>query len=1092
MNSDTRVRGRHRRAEIPAAPKPASRLTERWRRFIKFGSIGAFVFVAGTGLQWGLVKPIGPVWSFLAQTLFSVDLSLILNWWLTWPDRDLPFWRTIGRWHVQKILSVALNTAAYLALLKLGTGWLVANLATTAVFTVLNFFMADRWSFAAGNTAMLRWIGAAARIPLIPFYAFYAFTSGIVTTVRSPARRDHEPQADALDLSVWRPGVSIVVPCKSSERTVLATVEALLNQDYPQLREVITVGDIDDSTWTALAGISDPRLIIVECAPQPGKRDSNIKRDAGIARATGDLVALTDSDIIMDSGWLTRAVALLQTQGGEGLVAGGMHSAHDSFWGRFVDSNILAAKTARLQTSYTVEAHRFGRRRHKPPLTANCLFTRKLYEAAALDVAWLHGYEDYDWFWRMVRDGHQVTFSRDLSGAHHHRRSFRALSWEYRRSGIGAAHFAKTHRDCPLARKRMAQAVGLPLAGIAVLGALAVATCNGYALQGAAVITAVLGFLGIRETVHARRLEALAYPFAALPLGMIFTYSLARTMITPPRNFDETGLAVEHADFWAAMQPERNSWYRRAARRVRWPLVAILAVQAGLSLSLVWSNTAFTDEAEYLWGGRLELLHLLHGTPVPSTFTSVFSGDPLFYPPIGALASSVGGLAAARLLSLIFMLVATSCLYGTTRSLYGERAALIAAVLWVISEPVMRLGAYATYDAMSDMLLAAGLYVAVRSIAARRTGEWIALGSLLLALSSVAAYSAIGMVPLVILLSFTAAAPSLGWKKALAHTAWLAAGTLLVFAVALTFSKSWQGLLFTVILRNSGTGFQHGGYGVQSYWFIIKNVWSYSFLYIALGGWAGGYGLLRLTGFRRITVAISGLAVFLVPLEQLHEHTETSLDKHLAYGILIGCMAIGYLLSQMPMPRISVGTAVVSCALLLAYPATNAWQAAWYKQTSWGNSTSLIDALRSVMRSDPATLLVSNGTGGYVGEYYLPSSDGRLGTLSLEPSGAPSGWTAYYSQLLSRPSTGAVAVVYTTSAPAGNGALPSDLILHPTGKLSARLLRVVAYNTNQAAGSGLPDLTEALESDRNYRLIAVGPLDGSTISQVYAIWEHVH
>jgi hypothetical protein len=57
---------------------------------------------------------------------------------------------------------------------------------------------------------------------------------------------------------------------------------------------------------------------------------------------------------------------------------------------------------------------------------------------------------------------------------------------------------------------------------------------------------------------------------------------------------------------------------------MRWPLVAVLVVQAGLSLRLVWSNTAFEDEALYLWAGHLEWAHWLHGTPIPDSIASPF------------------------------------------------------------------------------------------------------------------------------------------------------------------------------------------------------------------------------------------------------------------------------------------------------------------------------------------------------------------------------------------------------------------------------------------------------------------------------------
>ena len=120
-------------------------------------------------------------------------------------------------------------------------------------------------------------------------------------------------------------------------------------------------------------------------------------------------------------------------------------------------------------------------------------------------------------------------------------------------------------------------------------------------------------------------------------------------------------------------------------------------MQAALSLTLVWSNTAYVDEADYLWVGRLELAHWLHRTSWPSAYAyHHFSGSPVIYPPLGALAD-MGGVAGARLLSLAFMLMATVLLYLTASRLIGRTGALFAAALWALSEPVMRL-AFATFD----------------------------------------------------------------------------------------------------------------------------------------------------------------------------------------------------------------------------------------------------------------------------------------------------------------------------------------------------------------------------------------------------------
>ena len=87
----------------------------------------------------------------------------------------------------------------------------------------------------------------------------------------------------------------------------------------------------------------------------------------------------------------------------------------------------------------------------------------------------------------------------------------------------------------------------------------------------------------------------------------------------------------EQAQDWH-LEPAGRAPRRRATRQ-GWLLLAVLAVQAALSLRLAWSNTAFQDEALYLWAGHLEWSHWLYGAPIP-VFQNYFSGAPVVYPPL--------------------------------------------------------------------------------------------------------------------------------------------------------------------------------------------------------------------------------------------------------------------------------------------------------------------------------------------------------------------------------------------------------------------------------------------------------------------------
>ncbi|HLX47097.1 MAG TPA: glycosyltransferase family 2 protein [Streptosporangiaceae bacterium] len=333
------------------------------------------------------------------------------------------------------------------------------------------------------------------------------------------------------------------MPCKRNERTIRATVESLLGQDYDNLEELILVGDLGDSTWTALDGIDDPRLITMEEASPPG-RDPNVKRHAGIGKSRGELIALSDSDIVMPPDWLSRSIRLMAEHRVE-CVTGGMKSIHSSFWGRYVDNNRLGAKTPRNNESYLVIADDFGLRRKKPPVTSNVVCTRQLYEACPLDVNWLFGYEDYEWFWRVASSGHPILVSSELNGLHHHRRGLIPLAREYLRASHGCSMLIKAHPDCPLSRKRRVQAVTLSMTGASLppLAALLTADSEGPLVIALAAVALILS--GGWEYARSRSLESLAYPLVTVILGSLFVVGLVRGLISGQKPAPLGGRAQE-------------------------------------------------------------------------------------------------------------------------------------------------------------------------------------------------------------------------------------------------------------------------------------------------------------------------------------------------------------------------------------------------------------------------------------------------------------------------------------------------------------------------------------------------------------------
>lgn len=320
----------------------------------------------------------------------------------------------------------------------------------------------------------------------------------------------------------------------------------------------------------------------------------------------------------------------------------------------------------------------------------------------------------------------------------------------------------------------------------------------------------------------------------------------------------------------------------------RWPLLVILLLQAGLSLSLL-SRPVVLDETTYIDAGQAEVAHWVHGSGI-LPYSQIFSGAPVIYPPLSSTAASVGGLAAARLLSLCFMLAATALLHFTARELVGASAAIVAALLFATTSAVQYLGALATFDALALMLLAAAAWSAVRSAEAAGRRRLILLGLMcgLLAAANAAKYASALWDPVVVAMAALADARRRNWRKGLETGLVSAVGTLALVATALMAGPSyWKGILFSTVNRTANNGIPA---------FTILE---------SAGRWVGLVAILAVAGAIELTRSarerpmkamgwVLAAAVFLAPAEQARIGVAMSLFKHVGFGAWFAAIPAGY------------------------------------------------------------------------------------------------------------------------------------------------------------------------------------------------------
>jgi Dolichyl-phosphate-mannose-protein mannosyltransferase len=533
---------------------------------------------------------------------------------------------------------------------------------------------------------------------------------------------------------------------------------------------------------------------------------------------------------------------------------------------------------------------------------------------------------------------------------------------------------------------------------------------------------------------------------------------------TAPRPAEADQLAAPSADWPAGTHRAAKAGWQMPRW---WPAIAlpaVLAVQAVLTLRLLNADTAFQDEALYLWAGHREWAHLLHGASLPP-FPAYFSGAPVLYPPVGALADSIGGLVAARALSLLFMLAATALLWATASRLFGRLAGLFASGLFAVFGPVLYLGAFATYDAMSLLGVALATWFVVRAADRRDATGWLIAAGVVLALANATAYTCTLFDPVVILIAALTALGGYGGKVAAARAGLLLAVVAVLIGAGLLIggSRYLSGIGQTTIIRTAGS---------DPASLVLTHSWSWAAIIavVAVAGVITGY-LGRAGGARIGLLALLACAIAIVPAVQASLHTAASLNKHLAVGAWFAAIAAGYaasrFISQAPRGRLRVVTCT-ACILVLALPASIGASQSRAFATAWPNSASFIAILRPLVEHSSGRLLVEDPS---LAEYYLP--------------GAGAHWQRWSStRNIVLPSGGSTGGPSSSAGVVGAGNAGVFAVFIQEGYFSYVAL-------NFADTTALDHRIAAdLRQNRHYRIIDVVPYFRGPVPGTYVIWRY--
>ena len=376
-------------------------------------------------------------------------------------------------------------------------------------------------------------------------------------------------------------------------------------------------------------------------------------------------------------------------------------------------------------------------------------------------------------------------------------------------------------------------------------------------------------------------------------------------------------------------------------RRVwpRLPMLLIVVVQSAISLRL--HNTAYRDEALYIYEGHQIIANLLHGTPLPDDPYAYFSGSPDVYPVLAASVDHIGGLTLVRLMSLAFMLVATFSVRSVCRSIAGQTSGTVGALIFGLAGPVSVLGNFATFDAPALAFTALASAFAAKRLP--RTTSLVVLqiagAGVCLAAAFSFKYAAGLFFPVVVLLPL-AVNPFRLWRKTLLMSAGvLATLSAVLVPLGLTVGrKELDGLTSTTTSRHV--------LEPTPRWQLVHLTFDFVGAWIILGAVGAIILCRRRQALLGILLIVGAIAP---PAYQILISERVSLHKHVAFGLIFAVPLIAVVISSYKsswgriLPFVAVWGALV----------LGASQSLSLFEFGWPNTSPLTASLGRALQSDP-------------------------------------------------------------------------------------------------------------------------------------------
>ncbi len=228
-----------------------------------------------------------------------------------------------------------------------------------------------------------------------------------------------------------QPKVSVVVASYNGGRTLLACLESLFRLNYPDYEVIL----VDDGSTDDTAQIAK-RFPALRCIHQ-ANLGLSAARNAGIAAASGEIVAFTDSDCRADEDWLYYLVADWQQDDYVGMGGHNFLPPDDS----------LVASAVMVSPGGPAHVMLSDREAEHIPGCNMAFYKWALAEIGGFDPTFRKAGDDVDVCWRLQQRGHRIGFSPTGFVWHYRRSTVRAYLQQQSGYGEAEALLSRKHPE---------------------------------------------------------------------------------------------------------------------------------------------------------------------------------------------------------------------------------------------------------------------------------------------------------------------------------------------------------------------------------------------------------------------------------------------------------------------------------------------------------------------------------------------------------------------------------------------------------------------------------------------------------------------